>query len=183
MKRTARPPSQLSASLHHRLNQYTLAASVAGVGAIALAVPADAKIIYTPAHIVIGKGQTFKLDLNHDGIIDFELVNILGQEFVISGISSQSKIHNSISIASRNFRGSPIAAALRKGSTILGKSAYVVGALAFQTTSSGRYYGKWFPNVKNRYLGLTFYINGKNTTAGHGLMLGLLGTPLGLPAF
>src|SRR5580704_3479021 len=51
MKRTARVPSQLSASLHKRLSAYAIAASAAGVGALALAQPAEAKIIYTPTHV------------------------------------------------------------------------------------------------------------------------------------
>src|ERR1700688_137196 len=75
MKRPDRIPTQLSESLHHRLNMYAIAASAAGVGALALAVPADAKIIYTPAHVVIAKGQKFQLDINHDGIADFVMSN------------------------------------------------------------------------------------------------------------
>jgi hypothetical protein len=75
MKQPARIPSQLSECLHQRLNMYALAASAAGVGVLALTVPADAKIIYTPAHVVIGKFQSLKLDLNHDGITDFGLRN------------------------------------------------------------------------------------------------------------
>jgi len=50
MKRPARVPSQLSESLHHRLNMYAIAAGAAGVGALALAQPAEAKIVYTPSH-------------------------------------------------------------------------------------------------------------------------------------
>ena len=43
-------PSKLSDSVHHQLSLYALAASAAGVGVLALAQPADAKIVYTPAH-------------------------------------------------------------------------------------------------------------------------------------
>jgi hypothetical protein len=52
---------------------YALAASAAGVGALALAQPCEAKIIYTKAHHIIGANQTYRLDLNHDGIADFVL--------------------------------------------------------------------------------------------------------------
>src|SRR4029077_1885007 len=75
MKRPDRIPAPLSDSLHRQLNAYALSACAAGVGVLALAVPAEAKIIYTPAHVVIGKGQKFQLDLNHDGIKDFGLAN------------------------------------------------------------------------------------------------------------
>ena len=43
MKRPARVASQLSESLHRQLNTYALTATAAGVGALALAHPADAK--------------------------------------------------------------------------------------------------------------------------------------------
>jgi hypothetical protein len=97
MQRPARVPSHLPESLHKRLNAYALAASAAGVGILALvppteylvpsgialvgvfalSEPAEAKIVYTPAH----KGMTcsyhtthctrsWLFDLNHDGIGD-----------------------------------------------------------------------------------------------------------------
>src|ERR1700722_5618994 len=90
MKRTSRIPCQLSESLHQRLNSYTLAASAAGVSLLALAQPAEAKIVYTHAHVTFGGGVhgkfggSYYLDLNHDGIRDFE--------FGWSGISSYRSI-------------------------------------------------------------------------------------------
>jgi hypothetical protein len=75
MKRPARVPSQLSASLHKRLNAYALAASAAGVGVLALAHPAEARIVYTPAHVKIEPNQLYNIDLNHDGKFDFTLSN------------------------------------------------------------------------------------------------------------
>jgi hypothetical protein len=60
-------------SLERHLNAYVLAANAAGVSALALAQPADAKIVYTPAHKQIRIHQKILLDLNHDGITDFEV--------------------------------------------------------------------------------------------------------------
>ncbi len=77
MKRTSRIPRKLSDSLHHRLNAYAFAASAAGVSLLAVAQPAEAKIVYTPAHVTFGGGPcgsyggSYSLDLNHDGISDF----------------------------------------------------------------------------------------------------------------
>jgi hypothetical protein len=51
MKRPASVPTRLPELLHKRLNAYTLAASAAGVGALALTQSAEAKIIYTPKHV------------------------------------------------------------------------------------------------------------------------------------
>jgi hypothetical protein len=77
VKRSSRPraTAELSDSLHHRLNSYALAASAAGVGVLAVAQPADAKIVYTPAHVVVS--EVVPLDLNHDGIVDFTILNTL----------------------------------------------------------------------------------------------------------
>ena len=65
--RSARIAADLSASVHHQLNMYVLAASAAGVGMLALAQPAEAKIVYTPAHVILHSNSVFNLDLNHDG--------------------------------------------------------------------------------------------------------------------
>jgi hypothetical protein len=72
MKRPARVTSRLPVSLHHRLNAYALAASAAGVGVLALTPAAEARIVYTKTHKSIGVNTIFRLDLNHDGITDFE---------------------------------------------------------------------------------------------------------------
>ena len=70
-----RTPSDLPESSHQRLNMYSLTAGAAGVGMLALAQPSEAKVIYTPAHVKFGRNTEFLLDLNHDGITDFHLIN------------------------------------------------------------------------------------------------------------
>jgi hypothetical protein len=57
MKRSSRPRTtvELSKSFHHQLNMYTLAATAAGVGVLTLVQPANARIVYTHIHHVIGK--------------------------------------------------------------------------------------------------------------------------------
>ena len=77
MKRVSGPrkTANLSRSVHHQLNLYALAASAAGVSAIALAQPAEAKIVYTPIHKQLPINQYFPLDLNHDGVVDFNLLD------------------------------------------------------------------------------------------------------------
>ncbi|MGD0179863.1 MAG: hypothetical protein ABSC15_08620 [Terriglobales bacterium] len=63
----------LSESMSQRLNGYALAAGAAGVGVLASATTANAKIVYTPANIPINvNGALVNLDLNHDGINDFQ---------------------------------------------------------------------------------------------------------------
>lgn len=70
-RRKAREVRELSAAVIHRLNMYALAASAAGVGILALAPPAEAKIVYTKTHKVLPPHSRVNLDLNHDGIPDF----------------------------------------------------------------------------------------------------------------
>src|SRR6185369_7866558 len=49
--------------------------AAAGVSALALVHPAEAEVIFTPTHQVIGANATFNLDANNDGITDFTLSN------------------------------------------------------------------------------------------------------------
>jgi hypothetical protein len=76
--RVPRAPSDLSDLLHQRLSMYALAASAAGVGVLALAQPAEARIVYKATHVVVGRNGRYKLDLNHDKIADFTLMNTYG---------------------------------------------------------------------------------------------------------
>ena len=62
---------RLSRTLEHQLNVYALAATASGVSLLALAQPAEAKIVYTHIHHVISPEGAFFLDLNHDGVQDF----------------------------------------------------------------------------------------------------------------
>jgi hypothetical protein len=68
-------PVNVRDSLHQHLHMYALAASAAGVSVLALAQPAEAEIVYTPVQVTIGPGQTYSLDVNQDGIVDFTIRN------------------------------------------------------------------------------------------------------------
>jgi hypothetical protein len=73
MKRSSGPrkTTDLSKSVHQQLSMYALAAGAAGVSALALAPPADAKIIYTKTNTPILANTTYNLDVNNDGMTDF----------------------------------------------------------------------------------------------------------------
>jgi hypothetical protein len=66
----SRQAVELPESLHRDLTFYALAASAAGVATLALAPPAVAQIVYTPAHEMIGSTEKMFIDFNHDGIND-----------------------------------------------------------------------------------------------------------------
>jgi len=87
-----RQTKNLSLLSEHRLNAYTLAATAAGVGALCLAQPAEARIVYTPADVRIPRNSVYALDLNHDGFPDFWLIN----SFIFFGSSTTSFVGLSV---------------------------------------------------------------------------------------
>jgi hypothetical protein len=71
-----RPAATLSTNTDKRLLGYVTAATAAGVGALAMAQPAEAKIVYTPSDIPITvNGPAVQLDFNHDGVAEFSFIN------------------------------------------------------------------------------------------------------------
>jgi hypothetical protein len=64
-------PTDLPDSAQPQPRKYALAATAAGLGVLALAQPAEGKIVYTPTHIVVSTFGDVPLDLNHDGIGGF----------------------------------------------------------------------------------------------------------------
>jgi hypothetical protein len=156
---------------------YALVAGAAGVGMLALAQPAEAKIVYTPAHAkVIGP---LPVDLNHDGIVDFYLL-IEGHSDQIRLAACQywhtyiDGVFCSLSGRGRNAmrtidsKGWKFGAALRHGEKIqhgekFAKSRVVLGGVVIDG-GSNTWYGPWVDGgkgIKNRYLGLQFKIKGK----------------------
>ena len=168
MKRPARVPSQLPESLHKHLNAYALAASAAGVGALALVQPAEARIVYTPTHHIITQGHPYDLDVNNDGRPDFRLSNGATTGGTSCGNSSgmgASGLRSGYnSIVGKDISFHQSASALPAGVTI-GAANQSRGSMAGVRynfcNKTSRFYGQWSnggKGVKNRYLGLKFYI-------------------------
>jgi hypothetical protein len=174
-----RIPCQLSESLHHRLNSYALAASAAGVGVLALAQPAEAKIVYTPANENLSTCDTVLLDLNHDGINDFLFQNFCARFTSALGLYTKdagNKIwgtpdqkNGQVKLASAlpaNFRvrpGKHFSSGNRSGS-YQGKLMWrfqLACSTGTQTNCKTLKTGQWLPPVTDRYLGLKFKIKGK----------------------
>jgi hypothetical protein len=172
-----RPPARLHDLLQKQLNMYALAASAAGVGLLS-AQPAEAKIVYTPAHAKVV--QPVPMDLNHDGIVDFYLA--VNPSVFNSRLEACQYLH-SVSegtFCSRSSRGTNamrtidstgrvFGAALRYGEKIqhgeqFGKSRVLLGGVSRQAGGGTYWYGPWFDGgkgVKHRYLGLKFKIEGR----------------------
>jgi len=165
MERSPRPrktPINLSQSLQHRLNSYALAASAAGVGMLALAQPAQAKIVYTKTREVLGRYglHSYTIDLNHDGTDDFKLRWAQASEYhewlAVYGSGTQNG-------AAGRYKGW-YAYALKAGASIGPKNNFGAWSMVNASGSIGShfttFYGYW-PNVQNGYLGLKFLIKGK----------------------
>ena len=184
MKRSPRPraTAELSKYLNHQLNMYAVAAGAAGVGMLALAQPSEAKIVYTPANVqIVGKAN---LDLNNDGITDFEFCAISDSRSfsycskqrgrrTLAGKHPPSPFFSDLTIlpaTAQNeiwghltFRQSPTASALPAGVRVGPKGKFSPGHRVMATWFYGgtTHYGGPWGNAQHRYLGLKFFIKGK----------------------
>jgi len=161
-----RIPSQLSESLHQRLNSYALAASAAGVSVLALAQPAEGRIVYTKANVVIGYGGvgSYTLDVNHDGVPDF-YIGVFSNSCTtecLAALTVTGKIERAIKGKRRNGFS---AYALRSGARIGGTQGFdgyfYAGMAGWDNSLSQSFFGYWAnggKGVKNRYLGLRFAV-------------------------
>jgi hypothetical protein len=70
----SRKPVELGERINKRWLGYA-AAGAAGVGMLASVQPGQADIIFTSAHTTIAPNTSLSLDVNHDGIADFQLTN------------------------------------------------------------------------------------------------------------
>jgi hypothetical protein len=163
-----RPVSQLSEAVNHKLTLYAVAATSAGVGLLALAQPADAKIVYTKTHHVIGLNHPYKLDLTHDGTADFLIQETQTGSvgFLVNRLAVKDRVGNAIEGYANSSRR--YASALKKGAPISGRQHFVSGGRFGQSmaevqqsdTVFYKYYGPW-TNTTKGYLGLKFKIHGK----------------------
>jgi hypothetical protein len=97
MRRSSRPrkSTELSDSIRRRLNLYALGTAAAGVAAMAMAPAAEAKIVYTPAHLpLVGT----IVDLNHDGTGDITFLSAVDATTSVGMRSVQAKSANSLGI-------------------------------------------------------------------------------------
>ena len=161
--RAARLPAELEKSLLG----YAAAATAAGVGLLALAASAEAKIVYTRANEQIVPNHRFPLDLNHDKKIDFTLVDTQGSYFFTNWgflTAYPNRSANAIWGYQAN-RGLRYASALPAGFKLGPKKGFSPGqkVMAHSTFAGGRQQtssycmGPWKGAI-NRYLGFQFKI-------------------------
>jgi hypothetical protein len=143
---------------------YAASAAAAGVGALALAAPAGADVVFTPVHHAIARNSSYGLDLNHDGKIDFYLNETQGCStfFCKTRLYAYIPFYKDPGNAVAGQKTFPFhAIALREGSRIDFHLPFGGTALFFRSRSrgvdSGPCSGSWV-DTQNRYLGVKFLI-------------------------
>jgi hypothetical protein len=165
-----RKPARLSASSENLLGSYALAATAAGVNLLALAQPAPADVVYTPAHTKINSGfATFTpLDLNNDGTPDFWFMkNYSHSSRSYLNLYRAPSQSSNAAIAGREHRYRFSPAALRYGAPIGSSQQFLkngVSRMAYRDQGGSQFKGPWAnlgEGFKHRCLGLKFQINGE----------------------
>ena len=142
---------------------------------LALAHPAEGKVIYTPSHVRIAVGNDgnreyhYPLDLNHDGVVDFSLrmSRTTATEFfqVATGVGILGVSGNQAAGVQQRKGYDGLAYALRAGRRIgpdrrFGPYNNEVMAVRATSGEGVTCLGPW-DNATKRYLGLRFTINGE----------------------
>jgi hypothetical protein len=170
MNRSPRPRKtslNLSPSTHQKLNMYALTAGAAGVSVLALASPADARIVYTPAHeVIVGPHGEYGLDLNNDGVVDFRIINAtqVTTDTAITDLVVRDAQGNAVAGTYVQELGAFSAHVFKAGSEIGPFLNFRNGNARLATYYSGgggqSAHGNWV-NVTNGYLALEFRIDGR----------------------
>ncbi|HEY6764149.1 MAG TPA: hypothetical protein VI386_05210 [Candidatus Sulfotelmatobacter sp.] len=165
--------ASINPTLDKSLVAYVAAASAAGVGLVAAAQPAEAKVVYTPTNVTLGHNSSYSIDLNNDGVADFEISNFfyqyarqvpLGAHQNTLTVKPQKQANRAVRAAS-SLNGAAYAAALAPHKQVGPNSPFQAGySDLIMANSGGSAYstvlrGPWFTH-RQAYLGVKFVING-----------------------
>jgi hypothetical protein len=157
--RQSKTSANLSWTLDHRLNLYSLAASAAGVSLLALVSPAQARIVFTAAHIKLTPNHKLAIDLNHDGVKDFEL---LDQAAGSSDFLQIKALQTGNALAQANTDCNPsVGVAALKAGVLIGKGQTFsnnIYCMAQYIGADGGSLGSWAGGVAHRFVGARFMI-------------------------
>jgi hypothetical protein len=164
-----------SNNLDHYLKLYASAAVAAGVGILALATPAEGKVVVTNTNISFSPGSFTYLDMNNDGIKDFAFGGSLGGygDHTWYGSLAVFPIAGGKIVGGARKPVGPYGSALTSGAKV-GPSAHFSSSVAqgqltlefsgaVESGPSFYYHslrGPW-GYVGSRYLGVRFLISGQ----------------------
>jgi hypothetical protein len=165
-------PTKLSDSVLRQLNLYAIGATAAGMGILASAEPAEAKIVYTPDNLGILYAQQVPLDLNGDGVSDFSFIDY--GSFSRKPHSFYLKVRGLAvrnAVVGRNSGSEHLGAAALKAGVRVGPERHFVShtdmaRVTFEGSSVTNpiFFYPWAnggKGVNQRYLGIKFAIEGK----------------------
>jgi hypothetical protein len=161
---------RINAKLDKNLTAYMAVASAAGVALLAAAQPAEAKVVYTAANVTLGRNSSYVLDLNNDGIPDFEIADFFTQPVRFPlGFHTNALTVKPLKQANRTIdatsQGKVYAAALPARTQVGPNGPFQAGYSSMLMARSGGsaystfFDGPWFKHPK-AYLGVKFVING-----------------------
>ena len=176
-RKTLKKTFKISDSLNRQLNTYAQVASAAGVSVLALAGASEAKVVYTETNLVTHAGFPLYIDLNHDGINDFQLrtTYYAGTAGLEIGLNAAGYRNTDNVVAGRRFSHSSYflsaASALPAGARIGPKGNFsdrfpFMAEELFQKNggSQNSDLGPWAGKgngVSEKYLGLKFVVDGE----------------------
>jgi hypothetical protein len=147
---------------------YSLAATAAGVGALAMASSAEAKIVYTPTKVRIGLVPV-QIDLNHDGLTDFVLAQYGSATTYryfnkLYEYSPDSQASNQVFGTANGWaKAFPPGVKIEPNNRKFGTGG-LAGSARLKHGGSTTFKGPWANSgkgLKDHYLGFKFYVNGK----------------------
>jgi len=167
----SRKLTQLNSNTEKKLLGYAALAGASGVGILALVQPAEAEVVFTPAHQIIGgvNSSFLLLDLNGDGIADFSFRTYYSNTLIsgkatlrVYGIAKTNQI-----LGERRHHFA-FASALPPGVEVgpnakFAASNTLMGGATFRAGETN-YFGPWAPKGgqrKDRFVGLKFVIDGQ----------------------
>lgn len=151
--------------LESQLKSYAIVAGASAVSLMALSQTAEAEIVYTPAHTTLPISRNYQyIDINGDGVPDFAFLHYT------DGLSNWTQDALRIDV----FKGGVMtlpgrsAAVLPKGAIIGASGNFATASHSMANSVSFGYpssrshctYGPW-SNVRNRYLGVSFSLDGE----------------------
>jgi hypothetical protein len=170
-----RGKSSLGSTADHRMRLYELAAAAASVSALALAQPAEAEIIITNKTIPIHAETPVMLDLNGDGIADFQFYlrtssyHSVGENYLYlqkltagGGAIGQGQAVSALIRGAKIGPGGPFGRFVGViENSFLCTTKRCAGGTQSGYTFNQQLYGDWGGGHPNRFIGVKFQIKGQ----------------------